>query len=103
MTKQGMDDAGARQVDETAIVVRTDFDQLDAANCCWVSLRFLRGPRRPASGEWVQLCDDHGGACMACVQEVLGGAARVSPDWNTWSGDSPPRMARESWRRLHEV
>ena len=91
------------QIDETEIVVRTDFDQLDADNCCWVSLRFLRGPRRPRQGEWIQLRDERGAACMACVQDVHGWTARVSPDWNTWTGDTVPRLARESWRRLHEV
>jgi hypothetical protein len=52
------------QVDETEIVVRTNFDELDATNCCWVSLRFLRGPRRPREGEWIQLRDERGAACM---------------------------------------
>ena len=103
MTLQGHRTAFARQVDETEISLRTDFDQLDPENCCWVSLRFLMGARRPTEGEWVQLRDERDGACMACVQEVHGWTARVSPDWNTFTGDSLPRMARESYRRLHDV
>ena len=91
------------QVDKTEIVVRTKFDELDADNCCWVSLRALQGPRRPEMGEWIQLRDERGAACMACVQDVNGWAARVAPDWNTWSGDTVPRLARESWRRLYSV
>ena len=103
MTTQGMHSALARQTDETEISVRTDFEQLDPANCCWVSLRFLNGRNRPATGDWIQLRDDRGGSCMACVQEVLGWTARVSPDWNTFTGDTVPRLARESWRRLHDA
>jgi hypothetical protein len=91
------------QVDETEFVVRTNFDELDAQNCCWVSLRFLRGPRRPRQGEWIQLRDERGAACMACVQDVHGWTARVAPDWNTCTGDVVPRLARESYRRLREV
>ena len=103
MARQGMDRSIGHQTDETEVVVRADFGELDPENCCWVSLRFLRGTRRPQAGEWIQLRDEHGGACVACVQEVYGWTARVSPDWNSWTGDSVPRLARESWRRLHEV
>jgi hypothetical protein len=103
MTSQGTDSPLVRQVDETDFVVRTDFDHLDPEDCCWVSLRFLRGHRRPVPGEWIQLRDERGSRCMACVEHVHGWTARVSPDWNTWTGDTVPRMARESWRRLRDV
>lgn len=88
------------QVDESQMVVRTDFGDLDPDNCCWVSMRFLRGPRRPAPGELIELRDDQGSRCLAAVEEVHGWTARVSPDWDTYSGDTAPRLARESFRRL---
>lgn len=47
--------------------------------------------------------DERGAACMACVRDVHGRTARVAPDWNSFTGDTVPRVARESWRRLHEV
>jgi hypothetical protein len=100
MTSHGNASPAGRQVDETEIVVRTDFDELDPDNCCWVSMHFLRGPRRPVPGELIELRDEHGGRCMAAVEEVHGWTARVSPDWDTFSGDTVPRMARESFRRL---
>lgn len=93
----------ARQIDETDFELWTDFDQLDPDDCCWVSLRFLQRDRRPHAGDWVHLGDERGNGCMACVQEVHGWTARVAPDWNTWSGEALPRMARESWRRLRDV
>jgi hypothetical protein len=96
---EGTSRAG-RQTDETEIVVRADFDALDPDNCCWVSMRFLRGPRRPVPGELIELRDEHRGTCMAAVEEVHGWTARVTPDWNTFSGDTVPRIARESFRRL---
>jgi hypothetical protein len=89
-----------RQIDETEMVVRTDFADLDPDNCCWVSMRFLRGPRRPVPGELIELRDEHGSRCMAEVQEVHGWIARVTPDWDTFSGETVPRLARESFRRL---
>ena len=100
MTLHENTSAAGRQVDETEIVVRTDFDELDPDNCCWVSMRFLRGPRRPAPGEMIEMRDEHGGRCMAAVEEVHGWTARVTPDWNTFSGATVPRVARESFRRL---
>jgi hypothetical protein len=91
------------QLDETEFVVPMNFDELETENCCLVSLRTLRGTRRPRPGEWIQLRDKHDGACMACVKDVDGWDARVEPDWNTWSGATVPRMARESWRRLNAI
>lgn len=92
-----------RQVDETEITVRADFDAIDPEDCCWVSMRFLRGPRRPVPGELIELRDEHSGRCMATVEEVHGWTARVTPDWDTFSGETIPRMARESFRRLRSV
>jgi hypothetical protein len=80
-----------------------DFSDLDPDNCCWVSLRFLRGSRRPTAGELIELRDDHGSRCSAEVEEVHGWTARVTPDWNTFTGDPAPRLARESFRRLRSV
>jgi hypothetical protein len=89
--------------DEREVVLRADFDDLDADDCCTVSLHFLRGPRHPRAGEWVYLLDGAGRGCVAQVESVTGWMARVRPDWDTWAGPTQPRSARESWRRLHGV
>ncbi|MEA2479853.1 MAG: hypothetical protein QOJ07_1775 [Thermoleophilaceae bacterium] len=81
-------------------MLRADFDDLGPDACCWVSLHFLQGPRRPHPGEWVYLLDGRGGGCLACCEEVHGWIARVRPDWESWGGERPPRRRPESYPPL---
>jgi hypothetical protein len=79
--------------DEREIVLRADLGDLDG-ECVWVSLRFMRGPRPPQSGEWVYLLDKSGRGCLGKVESVHGWVARVRPDWQSWSEPARP-PARE--------
>jgi hypothetical protein len=72
--------------EEREVVLRADFDGLDADQGCWVSLHFLRGPGRPRAGDWVYLLDCRGSGCLGTVDEVHGWLARVRPDWTTFKG-----------------
>jgi hypothetical protein len=82
--------------EEHEVVLRVDFRDLDHDGCVTTSLRFLRGPRRPAAGETVYLLDRIGHGCVAKVVEVIGWSARIRPDWGSWLGDGtpPPEGAR---------
>jgi hypothetical protein len=86
--------------EEREVVLRADFESVDADDCCWVSLHFIRGPRRPRAGEWVYLLDGRGNGCLAVVDQVHGWIARVKPDWGTWGGPIAPRARTASQRRV---
>ena len=79
--------------DEREVVLRADFDDLDDGDCCWISMRFMGGPRHPAEGDRVYLLDRKGHGCMADVLQVVGWSARVQPDWSTWTGEDPAPTA----------
>jgi hypothetical protein len=88
--------------DEREVVLRADFDALDADDCCWVSLHFLTGPRRPRAGDWVYLLDGRGGGCLGRIDAVHGWIARARPDWGSWRGDTRPRPARQGPRHARD-
>jgi len=75
--------------EEREVVLRADFDELDG-DCCWVSMRFMGGPRHPGVGDSVYLLDRRGHGCMADIVQVRGWQARVKPNWSTWTGEGPP-------------
>jgi hypothetical protein len=86
--------------EDREVVLRADFDSVDADDCCWVSLHFIRGPRRPRAGEWVYLLDGRGNGCLGVVDQVHGWIARVKPDWDSWRGSIRPRARKASHRRV---
>ena len=73
--------------EDREVVLRADFHELDDEDCCYVTLRFLQGPRHPRVGETVYLLDGERQGCVAEVVEVHGWSARVRPDWDTWTGN----------------
>jgi hypothetical protein len=75
-------------------VLRVDFDLLEDDGCTWVSSRFMRGPRRPETGEVVYLLDAKGNGCVGRVERVEGWYLCVRPDWSTWAGERPPSQVR---------
>jgi hypothetical protein len=68
---------------EREFVRRADLERVDHDGCCWISLRFLRGPRTPGPGEDLYLLDDDGRGCVGTVERVDGWHACVRPDWRT--------------------
>jgi len=72
--------------DEREIVLRVNFEDRDHDGCVYASLRFLRGPRAPQTGEWVYLLDDRGRGCLGRVESVRGWAARIVPQWHELTG-----------------
>ena len=78
------------------VVLRVDFDLLDDAGCCWISMRFHRHSAAgwPEAGDVVYLLDGKGAGCVGRVEEVDGWYVCVRPDWSTWVGDSLPQRAR---------
>ena len=78
--------------EDREVVLRADLSTRDDRDCVWTPLRFImNGPRSPRPGERVLLVDVGGtGTCIGHVVSVAGWAARVCPDWQTWSGTGMP-------------
>jgi hypothetical protein len=76
------------------VVLKVDFDLLREDGCAWVSARFHRGPRLPATGEVVYLIDAAGRGCVGRVEARDGWYLCVRPDWSTWTGGELPEGAR---------
>jgi hypothetical protein len=60
------------------VVLRADFEDVDADGLVDVSVRFMRGPRPPQEGEHVFLKDPSGEGRLGRVVAIHGWIARVA-------------------------
>ena len=66
--------------------LETDFNEVYDGDYVWLSLRHVADPRSGAlaPGDWVELFDEDGDACLAQVTDRQGVILTCKIDWSTW-------------------